>query len=207
MGRVVDAFSADGSDPNRLPDKENYQLPYADDTRVRLLAIVDGYIKKHGLDAFIPAENRPYEYRNDEERGIIRDEKIYQAGQPKGTHKPPIPSTPDWVGWKPVTEVQKEEQAESAEIEKIESAAAEESEQTSGLIGEGNNRSKGKQSDPEGYSNAALAASLVGRQLGIVQDKPVFTSPREFHEADQEKKQKALRDIEEFIYGSRKLGI
>lgn len=56
------------------------------------------------------------------------------------------------------------------------------------------------------YENAALAAQLGARRLGIVQDAPALETTRDFYERDQKHRQELLNQVYQFIYGQRQLG-
>lgn len=175
MGSVVDAFTGD-TKPKYTPSRESYNVPYADDLRVRYLAILDSYLKEKGIDALIPPTSRPYELRTPEEQEGLRNEYVYQQGLPEEEFKPPLPSIPKWAPWVPLT------QAESQTPEKRKEEKAPEEEAS--------------------YASPEIATSLVGNRLGVTRDVPEFSTSRESYEADEERRKKQLNDIHRFIYGA-----
>jgi hypothetical protein len=205
MGKIVDAFSSGGSDPAYTPNPESYEYPRADELAVRFFAILDNYIKERGIDALIPKSNRPYEYLSPTEQAGIREEVVHQAGLPEDEFRPPVPWTPGYASYVPLTQVE-EETGEIKPEEKAEEAKPAEPVEPP----KPERQSRSTESTDDGldkdYSDAALAASLTAQRLGIGNERPLFTAPQEFYEQDDEQKKAALQEVTNFIYGGQKIG-
>lgn len=80
MGGIVEMVTGKPSS-DRKPKAENYGNPYAQDLLARLLASIDEY-KDRTTPAWrgkVPTEQRPYEWRSDEERARIRKDELQNA--------------------------------------------------------------------------------------------------------------------------------
>ncbi len=176
-------------------DENAYQDPYAPELRSRLLAIVDSYIKKKGIDAFIPEENRPYEYQSDDERAQIRDRKdTLQYGEHTDPNNDPrfyyptAPRTPkDENAIKPVETVRPE--PEEAPVADSPSATI--------------NQGQGQQLVSR-YAKAALAAKLEAQRMGADPEALALAAPKELSAANQAQQQQQLDDVVNFIREGRK---
>lgn len=89
MGGVTRVITGKPSSSEK-PDKENYGNPWAADIMARLLASIDEYKSRTTPNwrDFVPPEQRPYEWRSDEERKGIRDREATDADQEDRPKRP-----------------------------------------------------------------------------------------------------------------------
>jgi len=180
--------------------------PYQEAFMTRMFGILDSYISRHGVAAFIPPDRLPYELRTPEQREQIRNQiaTAEQNGQPL-PGRDNMPPPPLYTATHPAGSPPKPKPTEGAPVD-----PQMEISQPRGLAGQLAQTIGAKNSafgEPNGYTDAALAAQLGARRMGITQETPMFATTRDFHEQDQKRKQEELNKLNEYIYGQRKIGV
>lgn len=186
MGRIVDAFDRGGSDPAHQVDPENFKRPHAQEDRARFLAIIDSYLKKHGIDALIPEDRRPYELRTPEQQNAIRSQaNAYEAAPEDDRGNAPAVAAPPAFYQYP----QQQPAANAGRPAPVSDVSAPPS-----------------YLEPENFQQSALAASIAARRAGVTQEKPLYATPRTFFESQQAAKSEEMQRLHNFIYGQRRFG-
>lgn len=174
----MDAFGG-GSGSAHEVDPKNFQLPHAEEDRSRYLAIIDAYLKKHGIAAFIPADRTPYELQTPEQQTAVRSQaNAYNAAPDDSRGDAPAVSAPPAFYQYPTPQA---------------APPAMDASTPSNL-------------SPENYPQSALAASIAARRAGVTQDKPLYATPRDYFDSQNAAKQEQIQRLQDFIYGQRRFG-
>lgn len=175
-GEAIDGISGIGK-PENVARREDFQVPYADDLRSRLFAIIDNYVRGQGMDRFMTPESRPYEYRDADQRGAWREQS--------GGNRPSLsnglffdPQKP-----RPLSEIVGENVRQNpmpASIDQVRELPEE----------------------TKKYQRDAMGAKLAAEQAGITAGQPM-TAPREFQMQDDGRRQEEVERLKNFINEQR----
>lgn len=182
-GAVVDKFvpDAQGREPKKslYPEPRDYQA-----LQDRNLAIIDSYLRKKGIEAFLP-----------QPAGAVISNDPQSEDKSSG-EKPTYDRSNDTPrpNWSQLGSLQN-------------NSANRMSTQSEPETGEQvSTTSEQPKNADAGYPDAALAAALTARDLGITRAQPMFPTSRQFYEQDQARRRAELDRLSNFIYGARQLG-
>lgn len=187
-------------------DESKYEDQNAPELRTRLYAIIDGYLKKKGLDALIPQENRPYEFLSDEEREKVRQRKDELASNNQdrdlASYHPSAPYSLEHA-----TDEEREQATLDPATPKRSARRAPEvknPEAETGQLVQGSRAEAGELGAR--YSRAAMAAALQARDYGLNPDEMSLTPPKQLAAQNAEGQQKQLDDVMDYIRMGRQYG-
>jgi hypothetical protein len=186
--------ASEGSDvldfgkPDNVTNREDYEVPYANDLRTRYLAIIDHYLRRNGIEAIIPPENLPYELRSPEQRADWRD--ATSTVRPNGTVDKP--TLQDGMFFSNPAQEAPRRMADAVDSPRESTGSPRQVDGVRDLPEETKN-----------YQRSAMASRLASENAGVTQEKPLVATPKEFHMQDQARRQEEFDRIHDFINRQR----